>query len=165
MCKPLQAEANEHYKNNHPPVKCTQCPKVCSTPCTLARHMYLHSDLKYPCHRCEQRFAFESELRVHKFKHRRIRMFKCVHPNCHKTYFSEGELNQHVKVHDNIDHKCDHEGCNYSSPDVRLLRSHECTHKDFFRFYCCTCQKGFKYHTQWKRHVTGMQCTVLPLQP
>ena len=165
VCKPSQAEANEHYKNNHPPVKCTQCPKVCSTSCTLARHMSLHSDLKYLCHRCEQRFVFESELKVHKFKHRRIRMFKCAHADCHKTYFSEGELNQHAKVHDNIDHKCNHDGCKYSTPDVRLLRSHERTHKDFLRFYCCICQIGFKYHTQWKQHVIGMQCTVPPLQP
>ena len=160
VCKNSQAEANEHYNNNHPPVSCSKCPKICATPCTLARHMYLHSELKYPCHRCEQRFAFESELKVHKYKHRRIRMFKCSDSGCSKSYFSEGELIQHAKVHDNIDHNCNYENCTYSSRDIRLLCSHECSHKDFYKFYCCICQKGFKYHTQWKRHTVQMKCTV-----
>ena len=159
-----QSEANAHFKNNHPPVQCSKCTKTCSTPSTLSRHMYLHGNLKYPCHRCDQRFAFESELKVHKYKHRRLKMFKCSGSNCKKSYFSENELQQHAKIHDNIQHQCDADGCNYSNTDICLLRSHERLHRNFFRFFCCTCTRGFKYHTQWKRHVTAISCTVPPLQ-
>ena len=159
-----QSSANAHFKNNHPPVQCSKCAKTCSTPSTLSRHMYLHGTLKYPCHRCDQRFAFESELKVHKYKHQRLRMFKCANSNCTKSYFSENELLQHAKIHDDVEHKCEADGCNYSNKDIRLLRSHERSHRSFSRFYCCTCTCGFKYHTQWKCYVTAISCTIPPLQ-
>ena len=64
---PSRDELNEHYRRNHPPVLCPVCKKSFSCLNTRDRHLYSHNlNKQYSCDKCEESFAFESELSTHK---------------------------------------------------------------------------------------------------
>ena len=69
-----QAELNNHHKENHPPVQCTVCKKLCTTPNTLDRHMYKHKEQNMKCQYCKETFAFKSELEFHMAKHQDLQL-------------------------------------------------------------------------------------------
>ena len=78
-------EANDHHKDKHDKCYCNICGKACNTPSTLARHVYSHrEELPFPCGDCELKFAFEGQLKQHRFKHCTLSAFPCS--KCDKTY-------------------------------------------------------------------------------
>ena len=80
---PSRGELNEHYQCNHPPVLCPVCKKLFSCPNTRDRHLYSHNlNEQFSCDKCEESFAFESELTTHKIVHRTIRTWICVKKGC-----------------------------------------------------------------------------------
>ena len=81
VLKSSLAKMNKHHRLRHQPVTCTVCNRTCSTPSSLARHMYLHGKLDFVCDHsgCTKSFAFASELKKHKIVHRTVATFKCHH--------------------------------------------------------------------------------------
>ena len=144
------AELNWHFKDVHPPIQCKICKNFLNTPNTLARHMFSHRELKYPCDHCSKRFAFESDRNTHHISHRKIKTFVCNSPNCGKTFFFKGHLTKHVKTHQKIKWKCQH--CKYVSKDERNLKAHQRLHSNLKSYICKNCLQLFKYNEQLKRH-------------
>ena len=65
-------EINEHHKVSHDKCYCKICGKACNIPSTLEQHLYSHHEnLPFPCADCDDRFAFASQLKQHRFKHTR----------------------------------------------------------------------------------------------
>ena len=81
---PTQGVLNQHFHDNHSRVSCPHCSVSFSTLCSLTQHMYVNEIATKKC-RCGQTFRFESELKVHKLKHRWLPTLHCVHPNCMKS--------------------------------------------------------------------------------
>ena len=145
----MQGELNSHYRDTHKNVKCSKCSMSFTTPSTLTRHYYTHAEPRKFC-QCGKGFYFSSELRVHKLTHRRIKTQMCIHPRCGKSYFSAVDLAKHARIHENIAWNCDK--CDYSTPDKRLLHSHQRVHERVSRYTCARCGDTFIFHTQWARH-------------
>ena len=154
------SELNSHYRNTHGVVTCKTCNKTFTTPSTLTRHSYSHGPQKHACTKkgCNYRLAFASELERHKLVHRTIATHQCQFANCERWYFSKDELNKHVRIHDGKRWDCDETGCNYSTPDKRLLKQHYRKHSDKKPYECSLCHKSFTYHTQYSRHVRDDVC-------
>ena len=68
----------------------------------------------------------------------------------------------HMKVHDEIEHQCDHAGCTYSNFDERNLVAHQKVHKPEIKHYICTyCGEKFLHYTHRSRHIQR-ECTKAP---
>ena len=121
---PSQGELNEHYRNSHPLVLCPVCKKTFSCPNTRDRHLYSHNlNKQYNCDKCEERFAFESELSTHKIQHRTIRTWICAKKGCDRDFKRKGDLVAHAKTHTNQVFVCTI--CNSFSTKVeKKLKSH-----------------------------------------
>ena len=145
-----QAAANNHYRLNHPPIKCTDCDAVFNNPNSLRRHKYTHLEMNYLCHTCGKRYPFESDLANHRLKHRRNPGHMCNHDVngviCGKWFFASSDLTKHAKTHRGIIYRCYE--CSYTTIDVRYLRAHRYTHSDKERYKCSKCDQPFKHHTQ-----------------
>ena len=135
---------NLHYKDNHEPVKCTECDQVFNTPSTLRRHKYTHQDLKFKCMECKKGFPFESDLKIHAIKHESVKKHACK--DCEKTFFQHSDLLKHEKVHTETEWKCSM--CDYTTLDERYLKSHRRVHSVLKPYMCQDCLMLFKYHTQ-----------------
>ena len=51
-----ERERNKHHKDNHGPLTCVVCNEGFNTPSGLHRHKYRHTDLKFTCETCGERF-------------------------------------------------------------------------------------------------------------
>ena len=49
---------NQHYLDNHPPTPCPYCPRLFTSPRTMAKHRYSHAEIMYEYETCGQRFTF-----------------------------------------------------------------------------------------------------------
>ena len=150
-----QAELNRHHKDNHPPVICTVCKKVCSTPNTLDRHMYTHRST-LECQYCDEKFAFRSELEIHQTVHDEEPTFYCK--LCTRSFMRLGDLREHEESHTGVIHYCTVQGCDFSAPLKRYVKTHiKTTHasKDALPYPCTKCNRRFKFYEQRKRHLSS----------
>ena len=150
-----QGDLNSHYWDSHRKVKCKKCALEFTTPSTLTRHYYMHKTPHKIC-RCGKGFYFNSELKIHKLTHHRIKTQICSHPGCGRSYFSSSDLAKHARIHEKVEWKCTK--CEYSTLDRRLLRSHQRVHNRVLRYTCKNCGKGFIYHMQLTRHSKSKNC-------
>ena len=58
-------ELNDHFRSSHPPLTCSDCKKLFSTPSTFEKHKYTHYEFMYECKTCNKGFHFKSELSAH----------------------------------------------------------------------------------------------------
>ena len=114
-------ELNVHYRGNHSRSLCDICYKPFVNPVALKKHKLSHTLHKYPCRSCDKTFAYESQLKEHRIKHRRLAMHKCNRGNCPRVFKHESDLDKHVITHDE-EHKCP--DCTYTTNNKRLLRQH-----------------------------------------
>ena len=148
-------ELNDHFKNSHPPLTCSDCKKLFSTPSAFEKHKYTHYEFMYECKTCNKGFHFQSELAAHRQKHIADQGLVCFHPKCGKRFKRSSELNTHLKGHTGKPIKCEH--CEYSNKDIRNVRAHARVHTDIQSFLC-KCGKTFKWGSQKKRHVDSGKC-------
>ena len=150
---PSRGELNEHYRRNHPPVLCPVCKKSFSCPNTRDRHLYSHNlNKQFSCDKCEESFAFESELTTHKIVHRTIRTWICMKKGCNRDFKRKGDLVTHVKTHTGQVFVCTI--CNNFSTKVeKNLKQHLRCHTKELKYKCCVCGKGFMWTQQVKRHI------------
>ena len=151
----MQGNLNAHYRDKHKKVTCSKCSMSFTTPSTLTHHYYTHAEPRKFCH-CGKGFYFASELRVHKLTHRQIKTQMCTYPGCSKSYYSAADLAKHARIHENITWTCSK--CDYSTPDKRLLHSHQHVHDRVARYTCAKCGATFVFHTQWVRHTRKNDC-------
>ena len=108
---------NQHYLDNHPPTPCPYCPRLFTSPRTMAKHRYSHAEIMYECDTCGQGFTFRSQYLSHRKVHLTIQGFVCFKANCGQRFKREAELNAHLKAHDSKPIKCEH--CDYTNKDKR----------------------------------------------
>ena len=87
--------------------------------------------------------------------------FVCDYKDCDKTFKRKNEYEKHVVVHNKIEHKCEHPGCDYFNYDIRNLVAHKKIHNPEVKPYSCEyCGKSFLHYTQRSRHYDG-ECTEM----
>ena len=150
-----QSELNRHHKDRHPPIQCSICKQLCSTPNTLDRHMYKHKERKLSCQYCKEKFAFKSELEMHMSKHQGEPSFYCK--QCTKAFMRIGDLREHEETHTKKTHYCPKAGCTYSAKLKRYVRVYVQTmhaDKEDLPYPCKKkgCKCSFKFYEQRKRH-------------
>ena len=141
-------ELNDHFKNSHPPLTCSDCKKLFLTPSAFEKHKYTHYEFMFECGKCNKGFHFESELSAHRRKHISDQGLVCFHANCGRRFKRNSELNAHLKKHTGKPIKCEY--CDYSNKDIRNVRAHTRVHLDVQRFVCAKCGKRFKWGSQKK---------------
>ena len=135
-------ELNDHFKNSHPPLTCSDCKKLFLTPSAFEKHKYTHYEFMFECGKCNKGFHFESELSAHRRKHISDQGLVCFHANCGRRFKRNSELNAHLKKHTGKPIKCEY--CDYSNKDIRNVRAHTRVHLDVQCFVCAKCGKRFK---------------------
>ena len=55
-------ELKTHHQEDHNILTCDICGKAFSTKKSLSKHLYKHSDLPWKCKKCDEGYAFPSEL-------------------------------------------------------------------------------------------------------
>ena len=148
-------ELNDHFKNSHPPLTCSDCKKLFSTPSAFEKHKYTHYEYMYECESCSKGFHFQSELSAHQRKHLADQGLVCFYPKCGRRFKCNSELNAHLKGHTGKPIKCEH--CEYSNKDIRNVRAHAWVHTNIQSFVC-KCGKTFKWGSQKKCHVDSGKC-------
>ena len=141
-------ELNDHFKTAHPPLTCSDCKKLFSTPSAFEKHKYTHYEFMVECDKCGKGFHFESELSAHRRKHIADQGLVCFHANCGKRFKRNSELNAHLKNHTGKPIKCEY--CEYSNKDIRNVKAHSRVHFDIANFVCAKCGKKFKWGSQKK---------------
>ena len=106
---------NQHYLDNHSPTPCPYCPRLFSSPRTMAKHKYCHNEIMFECETCGQGFTFKSQYESHRRVHLKIQGFVCFKVKCGQQFKCESELNAHLKAHTSKPLKCDF--CAYQNSD------------------------------------------------
>ena len=91
-------ELNDHFRSLHPPLTCSECKKLFSTPSAFEKHKYIHYEFMYECETCSKGFHFESELSMHRRKHITDQGLVCFHAKCGKRFKCSSELKAHLKT-------------------------------------------------------------------
>ena len=141
-------ELNNHFKNSHPPLTCSDCKKLFLTPSAFEKHKYTHYEFMFECGDCNKGFHFESELSAHRRKHISAQGLVCFHASCGKRFKRSSELNAHLKQHTGKPIKCAY--CDYTNKDIQNVRAHTRVHLDVQGFVCAKCGKRFKWGSQKK---------------
>ena len=108
---------NQHYLDNHPLTPCPHCPRLFSSPRTMAKHKYSHDEIMYECKTCGQGFTFKSQYDSHHKVHLKIQGYVCFKANCGQQFKCESELNAHLKAHTSKPISCEY--CDYKNTDKR----------------------------------------------
>ena len=148
-------ELNDHFKVAHPPLTCSDCKKLFSTPSVFEKHKYTHYEYMYECKTCNKGFHFHSELTAYRRRHIADQGLVCFHPKCGKRFKRSSELNAHLKNHTGKAIKCDH--CDYANKDIRNVRAHAQVHSDI-KGFLCKCGQTFKWGSQKKHHLDSGKC-------
>ena len=122
-CFSTQKEANCHFKDTHPSVKCDFCDRFFSCPASMLKHRYSHLETMVECETCGKGFQFQSQLKEHLRTHQTIGDWVCFKPQCRERFKRESELVAHLFKHHTTKYKCDQ--CAYENPDPRNLHAHK----------------------------------------
>ena len=149
-------QQNQHYKDSHDPIMCSNCDKVFNNPASLSVHMYDHMEHRFKCDNCEQGFHFAGQLTQHKAVHRKEGKgtFQCMTSNCGKWFIRKGDLVVHIETHKKKEWKCPH--CDHITTCEKYLKTHiksrHETEENDYPYKCVVCNRRFLYRQQLARH-------------
>ena len=152
VTKPTVHELNEHHRRRHNPQMCGICNRTFALASSLTRHMYEHEEKRYQCEHCDYSSHFASELETHKIVHRKTPTHKCMQAGCGRWFLRKWDLTLHLQSHNGQEHKCEYEGCNFSTSTKKQLREHQKKHSDDHPYECKICHQGFQYRSGLKPH-------------
>ena len=145
-------ELNDHHRQAHPPLLCSDCYKIFYVPSTFQLHLYEHQEeKKVICETCGQKFSFKGQLDQHRIIHRSIKTHKCMAKNCDQWFMRKADLKVHTATHDKIEYTCEH-CASFKTYLKKYWKEHLKGHDDILPYACSTCKKRFLYRQQVSRH-------------
>ena len=140
-------------------IDCTECELQFQDDTTLNKHFRInHKNVTIRCNHCEFTTTQPSSLNFH-----RSSQHKTSCNQCDYTTLFIGDLNSHViRKHKKI--KC--EKCNYKSPNMSSLRSHDRSMHEGIKVYCdecnykCVMLSTLRVHKQSKHENIYYKCNM-----
>ena len=139
----------KHYSVKHPSLACADCQKVFSNPLSLQKHGYHHTGQQLKCGKCNRTFPFESQLRDHQKTHFKRKPHQCSYPNCDAEATHLYDLKKQQHIHLKQQYKCPE--CDYTTKDICYLNQHKKVHSNINTYQCEKCSKTFRFYMQ-KHH-------------
>ena len=147
-------ELNNHHRQAHPPLLCSDCNQIFYTPSTFQLHLYEHQkDKKFTCETCGKKFSFKGQLDQHKIVHRSIKTHKCMAKDCNRWFMRSTDLRVHTATHDKREYTCEH-CASFKTYSKKYWKEHMKGHDDILPYACSICKKRFLYRQQVSRHKT-----------
>lgn len=159
-------EAHEEDENQDDGDESERTCTICDPPRSFKKQYYslhvqaAHSEKSYACDQCPRTFSFKCSLGRHiKGVHENIRNFKCVEPECDKSFRSSYDLRQHsISAHqkgDRSDRTCSI--CFKVFKKVKYMQIHQASiHNTEPQFFCPICNRGFSFQRSMDRHVKAI---------
>jgi hypothetical protein len=100
---------------------------------------------------CKKMFQKLSKYRQHLKSHLSVRIYKCTFPNCDKSFKMPQHLTYHTTTHEKSKVQkftCSIPGCNQSYRQFWILRDHEKTHQNVYKFNCHFVECTKRYNTR-----------------
>ncbi|XP_077779043.1 zinc finger protein 711-like isoform X2 [Podarcis muralis] len=151
-----QSNLKTHIKTKHGtdlPFKCEHCPQTFTDEKELQQHTELFQGHKtHLCPHCDHKSTNSSDLKRHIISvHTKDFPHKCE--VCEKGFHRPSELKKHSETHKGKKiHQCRH--CNFKTSDPFVLSGHILSvHTKDLPFKCKRCKKGFRQHTELKKHM------------
>ena len=145
-------ELNNHHRQAHPPLLCSDCNQIFYTPLTFQLHLYEHQKAKkFVCETCGKKFSFMGQLDQHKIVHRSIKTHKCMAKDCDRWFMRSADLKVHAATHDKIEYTCEH-CASFKTHSKKYWKEHMKGHDDALPYACSICKKRFLYRQQVSRH-------------
>ena len=145
-------ELNDHHRQAHPPLLCSDCNKIFYVPSTFQLHLYEHQkDNKVICETCGKKFSFKGQLDQHRIVHRSIKTHKCMAKNCDRWFMRKADLKVHTATHDKKEYTCEH-CASFKTSLKKYWKEHMKGHDDILPYACSICKKRFLYRQQVSRH-------------
>ena len=145
-------ELNNHHRQAHPPLLCSDCNQIFYAPSTFQLHLYEHQkDKKFICETCGKKFSFKGQLDQHKIVHRSIKTHKCMAKDCDRWFMHKADLKVHTATHDKQEYTCEH-CASFKTSLKKYWKEHMKGHDDILPYACSICKKHFLYCQQVSRH-------------
>jgi uncharacterized Zn-finger protein len=99
--------------------------------------------------------ALTMSLQAHHPANTSKRLFRCINPDCKKTFLYQSELNRHIQTHSNTrPHICPYPGCGKGFKRFDTLQTHYRLHTGEKPFICSspTCGMGFSTKAALRYH-------------
>jgi KRAB domain-containing zinc finger protein len=129
---------------------CDLCSQECDSQNKLIKHRRLHSEPRFACMYCDDRFRTRTELNKHVWRSHDSSDFDC--PFCGYVTESKLRFRLHVisKHTKDYPYRCDTCGMGYLTQT--LLRVHNKAQHEGVRFVCEDCKKVFRYADGLRQH-------------
>ena len=145
-------ELNDHHRQAHPPLLCSDCNKIFYVPSTFQLHVYEHQkDKNFICETCGQKFSFKGQLDQHMIVHRSIKTHKCMAKNCSRWFMCKADLKVHTATHDKKEYTCEH-CASFKTYLKKYWKEHMKGHDEILPYACSICKKQQVSRHKAKEH-------------
>ena len=110
-----------------------------------------HSKIYCPLVGCEKHFNCPQKLIQHIKSHFSYRKYMCTYEGCQKSFKLFQHLSYHLTTHDKKSQKtfvCSYKGCGRRYRQNWILKDHEKTHENIYKFRCTAKGCDKKYSTK-----------------
>ncbi|GFO48670.1 Zinc finger protein 208 [Plakobranchus ocellatus] len=152
--KLLKSNLDKHISKKHPethgkPEDVLEISKKESTNAIYKEASITEHDTnKYECDECHKTFPSQCNLLEHLKLHKPI---SC--PTCKKTFATQKNLTKHIDTIHLKRHSHTCEICGKTTTSGHNLKTHMLTHASAKRFFCEVCGQGFNYKASLKGHL------------
>ncbi|CAH0553766.1 unnamed protein product [Brassicogethes aeneus] len=141
--------------------KCDKCSRVFKKINHLNVHRISHfKEFPYNCEVCRKGFVSKKNYEFHMLTHSDVELpFECG--DCSKRFYNPEHLNRHRLIHiENVRYSMKYKVCKcrlclVSFKDKESRDNHVCTPvtPKVNKYFCKTCERGFKYNSELNNHV------------
>lgn len=142
--------------------KCSICGHRQRTARTLEKHIIKHQRKEVKCNICGMILKTENLLKIHQHDHP-VFKFKCLYPNCGRSFKGSSHLKSHQKIHQTeLVFKCTFVGCEKVYRNRETMNDHLHASHNNLTFKCLKCGKIFNSRKYFNFHLRKKHKTIGP---
>ncbi|MEE6484912.1 hypothetical protein FKM82_014100 [Ascaphus truei] len=120
-----------------------------------SKHYLDMKNMREKCAFCRRHFITTFHLKQHMRIHFGDLPYMCVSIDCNEQFYSVNELLSHKQLHNDLQYKCELDGCNLVFSDLGLLYHHEAQHFRDASYVCSfpSCKKFYYCKSDLQAHL------------